>query len=87
MTKLRNTSEKSDHLYCYIKEIESIQVDGNTTYMTVEIGNVITNDGVFANGEQAIIEIETLQLIETFNTTWVNHALGKLRTWLNQLAK
>ena len=36
---------------------------------------------------QICMEIPTLDLVETFNTTWTNHAIGKLKHWINQLAK
>ncbi len=87
MTRLTKTSEKSEHSYVYVKEILSVCTDGNTTHLEVEIGNVIDNNGNLIAVGNVIVEIETLELVQTFNSTWTNHALSKLRSWLNQLVK
>lgn len=87
MTKLSKTSEKSEHIYCAVRGITSVAVDGNTTHMEVEVSTIITEDGEYIHSKQVIIEIETLELVQTFNSTWTTHAIGKLRGWLNQIVK
>ena len=87
MTKLRKTSEQSDHVYAHVRSIDSVAVDGNTTHMELEVGTIILSNGKMLDNEKIIVEIETLELIQTFNTTWTNHAVGKVRQWLNQVIK
>lgn len=87
MTKLSKQSEKSEHDYATITEISAIQVDGNTTHMTLEVPLIITKDGKVLEPTTVIAEIPTLELVQTFNTTWTNHAISKLKTWINQLSK
>ena len=87
MTKLSKTSEEPKAIYCDIKEIISIEVDGNTTYILVEIPIIVDENGRTHVSKQANVEIPTLELIQTFNATWVNHAIFKLKHWLNQIVK
>lgn len=87
MTKLRKTSEKSEHVFSHVRSIDSIAVDGNTTTMQIEVGTIVLSNGKILDNQTIIVEIETLELIQTFNTTWTNHALGKVRQWLNHLIK
>lgn len=87
MTRLRKTSEKSEHIYCAVREIQSVCVDGNTTHMELEVNTIITEDGKYIDNKKVIIEIETLELVQTFNSTWTTHAISKLRSWLNQIVK
>ena len=87
MTKLRKTSEKSEHSYVYVKEIISVCTDGNTTHLELEIGDIVDQNGTRRYMGNIIIEIETLELVQTFNSTWTTHALSKLRGWLNQIVK
>lgn len=87
MTRLSKTSEKSEHIYCSVREIQSVAVDGNTTHLELEVSTIITEDGKYIDNKQVIVEIETLELVQTFNSTWTTHAIGKLRGWLNQIVK
>ncbi len=87
MTKLSKTSEQSDHAYAHVRSIDSVAVDGNTTHMELVVGTIILGNGKILDDEKIIVEIETLELIQTFNTTWTNHAVGKVRQWLNQVIK
>lgn len=87
MTKLSKTSEKSEHTYAQVNEIQSIQVDGNTTHLQLEVGTIIDEEGNLIDGKIVIAEVQTLELIQTFNTTWTNHAVAKLKTYINQLTK
>ncbi len=87
MKQLTKNTQTSAHTYCYVKEIQSICTDGNTTHLELDVDNVIDHNGDQVKIGNVIVEIETLQLVQTFNTTWTNHALSKLRVWLNQLVK
>ncbi len=87
MTRLTKSSA-IDKRKAYIvgKAIEEIWVDGNTTHMNIGV------DYYDADGEQTCIEVITLELptlevVQTFNATFINHAIGKLKQWLNQIVK
>ena len=81
-----------------VKQISTIQVDGNRTFIVFDAYYVHEPkagldpdadenfDDLLLNAE-ITMEIPTLDLIETFNTTWTNHAVGKLKHWINQLTK
>jgi len=87
MTKLSKTSKESEHIFAAVSQIESIAVDGNTTHMQVKISMIVDEYGECTYDKVVMVEIPTLDLIETFNTTWTNHAIGKLKHWINQLSK
>lgn len=87
MTRLRKTSEKSEHIYCSVREIQSVMVDGNTTHLELEVSTIITEDNKYFDNKKIVVEIETLELVQTFNSTWTTHAISKLRSWLNQIVK
>ena len=87
MTRLTKTSDEPQHTYVYVKDITSISTDGNTTYLEIELENVIDQNGNLLDLGNVIVEIETLELVQTFNSTWTTQALSKLRSWLNQLVK
>lgn len=87
MTKLRKQSETPQHIYTCITEIQSVQVDGNTTHLELNAVTIIDEKSRFTHDKKIIVEIPTLELIQTFNTTWTNHAIAKLKTWINQLSK
>ena len=87
MTRLTKTSKEPQHTYVYVKEITSICTDGNTTHLELEIGNVIDKNGNLLDVGNVIVEVETLELVQTFNSTWTTHAISKLRSWLNQIVK
>ena len=54
-----------------------------------KINSVLINEDATSTGElqNFIIEIDTLEIVQTFNTTWTNNAIGKLRRWLNDITK
>ena len=87
MTKLRKTSKVNEHIFCSVREIQSIAVDGNTTHMELEISTIITEDNKYLDNKKIIVEIETLELVQTFNSSWTTHAVAKIRQWLNQVVK
>jgi len=87
MTRLTKTNKKPRHIYVQVKEITSIAVDGNTTFIEVDIPVITDELGRTYVNRTAHIEIPTLDLIQTFNATWVNHAVGKLKSWLNSVIK
>lgn len=87
MTRLSKTSEKSEHIYCSVREIQSVMVDGNTTQMQIEVGTIVTEDSKYLCDKIIIVEIETLEIVQTFNSTWTTHAISKLRSWLNHIVK
>jgi len=81
-----------------IAQINSIQVDGNRTFIVFQAYYVHEvkpeldpdadeNRDTFVQPAEITMEIPTLELIQTFNTTWTNHAIGKLKHWLNQITK
>lgn len=81
-----------------VKQISSIQVDGNRTFIVFdafylhEVKPELDPDADenFDNllyDAEITMEIPTLDLVQTFNTTWTNHAIGKLKHWLNQITK
>ena len=87
MTRLSKKSEETKHIYCEVKEISAISVDGNTTYMEIEVPIIVDELGRTHVSKTVIVEIPTLDLIQTFNATWMNHAVGKLKSWLNNVVK
>tara|TARA_R100000231_G_scaffold128840_1_gene100071 strand:+ start:131 stop:394 length:264 start_codon:yes stop_codon:yes gene_type:complete len=87
MTRLRKTSEISEHTYVNVKEIISVCTEGNTTHLEIEVSDVVDQNGNLIKIGNVIVEIETLELVQTFNSTWTTHALSKLRSWLNQIVK
>ena len=87
MTKLSKTSKEPKHIYCEVKEISSISVDGNSTHMQIEVPIIIDELGRTHVSKTVIVEIPTLDLIQTFNATWMNQAVGKLKSWLNNVIK
>ncbi len=87
MTKLTKQSSKSEHIYVSVRDIISVCTDGNTTHLEIEVSTIITEDGKYIDNKNIIVEIETLELVQTFNSTWTTHALTKLRSWLNQIVK
>tara|TARA_R110001606_G_scaffold57435_1_gene138525 strand:+ start:1142 stop:1405 length:264 start_codon:yes stop_codon:yes gene_type:complete len=87
MTRLSKKSEEAKHIYCEVKEISSIAVDGNSTHMQIEVPIIIDELGRTHVSKTVIVEIPTLDLIQTFNATWMNHAVGKLKSWLNNVIK
>ncbi len=81
-----------------VSQITSIQVDGNRTFIEFDTYYISvpkqevdpdTGEETFRDvlDGKLVMEIPTLDLIETFNTTWTNHAVGKLKHWINQLTK
>lgn len=87
MTRLRKSSKSPEHIYCSVREIQSVCVDGNTTHLELELSTIILENGKYLDNKQIIVEIETLELVQTFNSTWTTHAISKLRGWLNQIVK
>tara|TARA_R110001606_G_scaffold2883_5_gene12478 strand:- start:1035 stop:1307 length:273 start_codon:yes stop_codon:yes gene_type:complete len=90
MTRLTKTSEVADtEVFAECKQISSICVDGNRTHIVFDCYYIQSVDQVMKieTEVQICMEIPTLDLVETFNTTWTNHAIGKLKHWINQLAK
>tara|TARA_Y100000114_G_C11750464_1_gene324012 strand:- start:87 stop:338 length:252 start_codon:yes stop_codon:yes gene_type:complete len=75
--------------YVEIDHITTIQVSGNETYLEVRAHAIINKEGkdISTEDEYITVVVPTLELVQTFNTTWTNHAIGKLKTWINQLAK
>jgi len=75
--------------YVELQDITTIQVDGNRTYLEVKAYAIINKEGkdIATDEEYITVVVPTLELVQTFNTTWTNHAIGKLKTWINQLAK
>ena len=75
--------------YVELQDITTIQVDGNRTYLEVQAYAIINKEGkdICTEDEYITVVVPTLELVQTFNTTWTNHAIGKLKTWINQLAK
>ena len=75
--------------YVELQDITTIQVDGNSTYLEVKAYAIINKEGkdISTEDEYITVVVPTLELVQTFNTTWTNHAIGKLKTWINQLAK
>ncbi|QDP67593.1 MAG: hypothetical protein GOVbin568_32 [Prokaryotic dsDNA virus sp.] len=81
-----------------IAQINSIQVDGNRTFIVFDAyyihevkpqldADADENLDQFIQPAEITMEIPTLDLVQTFNTTWTNHAIGKLKHWLNQITK
>ena len=87
MTKLNKQSKKPQHIYAAVNEITSIAVDGNTTHMEITVPLMILENGKTVYDKTVVVEIPTLELVQTFNTSWTNHAIGKLKHWINQLSK
>lgn len=87
MTRLSKKSEETKHIYCEVKEIVSISVVGNSTHMEIEVPIIIDELGRTHVSKTVIVEIPTLDLIQTFNATWMNQAVGKLKSWLNNVIK
>jgi sporulation protein YlmC with PRC-barrel domain len=75
------------HKHITVKDINEVTTDANLT--NLEVTGVIINEDGSSTGElqNLIIEIDTLAIVQTFNTTWTNNAIGKLRRWLNDLTK
>ena len=59
------------------------------TYLEVRAHAIINKEGkdISTEDEYITVVVPTLELVQTFNTTWTNHAIDKLKTWINQLAK
>ncbi len=87
MTKLNKQSKEPQHIYTAVNEITTIAVDGNTTHMEITVPLMILENGKTVYNKTVVVEIPTLELVQTFNTTWTNHAIGKLKNWINQLSK
>ena len=87
MTKLRKTSEVNEHIFCSVRQIVTIGVDGNTTHVELDASTIITEDNKYLDNKKIIVEIETLELVQTFNSSWTTHAVAKIRQWLNQVVK
>ena len=87
MTKLSKTSKESEHIFAAVSEIQSIAVDGNTTHMQIKVCMIVDEYGELTHDKIVMVEIPTLDLVQTFNTTWTNHAIGKLKHWINQISK
>ena len=75
------------HKHITVKDINEVTTDANLT--NLEVTGVIINEDGSSTGElqNLIIEIDTIAIVQTFNTTWTNNAIGKLRRWLNDLTK
>ncbi len=75
------------HKHITVKDINEVTTDANVT--NLEVTGVIINEDGSSTGElqNLILEIDTLAIVQTFNTTWTNNAIGKLRRWLNELTK
>tara|TARA_R110002020_G_scaffold456162_1_gene672470 strand:+ start:259 stop:489 length:231 start_codon:yes stop_codon:yes gene_type:complete len=75
------------HKLITIKDINEVTTDANVT--TLKVTGVLINEDSTSTGElqNFIIELDTLEIVQTFNTTWTNNAIGKLRRWLNDLTK
>jgi len=87
MTKLTKTNDEPEHIYAAVNEITCIQVDGNTTHIEVKVPYMTLENGKSVYDKTVVVEIPTLELVQTFNTSWTNHAIGKLKHWINQLSK
>ena len=87
MTKLTTTNDEPKHTYVCINELTCIQVDGNTTHIEATVPYMILENGKQIIDKTVVVEIPTLELVQTFNTSWTNHAIGKLKHWINQLSK
>ena len=91
MTRLTKTSEIGEtEVFAECKQIESICVDGNRTHIVFTCYYITSLSKEVMESDKEVeicMEIPTLDLVETFNTTWTNHAIGKLKHWINQLSK
>ncbi len=81
--------DEDKQYYVELQDITTIQVDGNRTYLEVKAYAIINKEGkdISTEEEYITVVVPTLELVQTFNTTWTNHAIGKLKTWINQLSK
>lgn len=81
--------DEDKQYYVELQDITTIQVDGNRTYLEVKAYAIINKEGkdISTEDEYITVVVPTLELVQTFNTTWTNHAIGKLKTWINQLSK
>jgi len=75
------------HKHITVKDINEVTTDANLT--NLEVTGVIINEDGSSTGElqNLIIEIDKLAIVQTFNSTLTNNAIGKLRRWLNDLTK
>ncbi len=81
--------DEDKQYFVELSDINTIQVDGNRTILEVKAYAIVTKDckDICTEDEYITVVVPTLELVQTFNTTWTNHAIGKLKTWINQLAK
>ena len=88
MTRLTKSSG-IDKRKAYIigKSIEEIWVEGNRTHINIGVEFYDENGEEQTCIEVITLEIPTLEVIQTFNATFINHAIGKLKVWLNQIVK
>lgn len=87
MTKLTTNSKDSEHTFVSINEIHNTKVEGHITCIELTAQQIILENGKQIAQQTIIVEIPTLELVQTFNTTWTNNAIGKLKQWINQLSK
>jgi|ETNvirenome_2_30_1030614.scaffolds.fasta_scaffold00131_15 hypothetical protein len=91
MTRLtKQFSGDKNQVYVKAHSIKELEVDGNTTHLSVFIEHSVNGDGEMVENEELstlIIEIPTLDVISTFNTTFINRAIYSLKRWLNQIVK
>lgn len=74
------------HIFTEVDKITQLHVDGNTTHISFDVFYANTDTGELEEKE-ILMTIPTLELVETFNTSWINHAIGQVKKYLHSLTK
>tara|TARA_R100000149_G_C5742176_1_gene55743 strand:- start:249 stop:488 length:240 start_codon:yes stop_codon:yes gene_type:complete len=74
------------HIFVEVDKITQTSVDGNSTHITFEIFYANTETGELKEKE-IIMSVPTLELVETFNASWIHHAIGQVKKYLHSLTK